>query len=327
MSYQNQPLIEVKNLKKYFAKKATSKKNRKDIVKAVDDVSLTINKGETFGLVGESGCGKSTLAKSIIRLFEITDGEILFEGKDIAKMSAKELMPYRRQMQMIFQDPYSSLNPRMSVGEIIGEPLTVHHIAEGAQKEQKVKELLDIVGMRKEFIHRYPHEFSGGQRQRIGIARAIAINPKFVICDEPTSSLDVSIQAQIINLLRNIQKEMGTTYLFVSHDLTMIQNISDRVGVMYLGRIVEMAESDELFSNPLHPYTKALLSAVPDVTAEKKGKRIILQGDVPSPINLPKGCRFQSRCRYCKENCLEYEPELVDVGRNHYVACSQLDNI
>lgn len=323
MKYQNEPLLEIKNLKKFFLKKSALQKKNKEIVKAVDDISITIHKGETFGLVGESGCGKSTLAKTIIRLFGVTDGQIIFEGTDIAKMNAKELLPYRRQMQMIFQDPYSSLNPRMSVGEIIGEPLSVHHIAKGAEKERKVKELLDTVGMRREYIHRYPHEFSGGQRQRIGIARAIAINPKFIICDEPTSALDVSIQAQVINLLRNIQKDLGTTYLFISHDLAMVQNIADCIGVMYLGRLVELAESDELFQHPLHPYTQALLSAVPDVTSKLHHERIILKGDVPSPIDLPKGCRFQSRCMYRQETCVECEPELMQVKPNHFVACSR----
>ncbi|BCS80688.1 ABC transporter ATP-binding protein [Anaerocellum diazotrophicum] len=318
----NEVLIEVKNLKKYFPVKMGL--GKKGYIKAVDDVSFFIKKGETLGLVGESGCGKSTTGRTIIRLYEPTSGQIIFKGEDITK---KDMLPYRKSMQMIFQDPYASLNPRMTVGDIIGEPLEIHNIAKGNEKKERVQELLRLVGLNSEHANRYPHEFSGGQRQRIGIARALAVEPEFIICDEPISALDVSIQAQIVNMLEDLQQQLGLTYLFIAHDLSMVKHISSRVGVMYLGKLVELAESNELYSNPLHPYTQALLSAIPipDPKISKERTRIILEGDVPSPLNPPTGCRFRTRCRYAFDRCKEEEPVLKDVGCGHYVACHLMD--
>ncbi|AZT90891.1 dipeptide ABC transporter ATP-binding protein [Caldicellulosiruptor changbaiensis] len=315
-------LIEIKNLKKYFP--VRSGFGKKAYIKAVDDVSFFIKKGETLGLVGESGCGKSTTGRTIIRLYEPTSGQIIFKGEDITK---KDMLPYRKYMQMIFQDPYASLNPRMTVGDIIGEPLEIHNIAKGNEKKERVQELLRLVGLNSEHASRYPHEFSGGQRQRIGIARALAVEPEFIICDEPISALDVSIQAQIVNMLEDLQQELGLTYLFIAHDLSMVKHISSRVGVMYLGKLVELASSNELYEKPLHPYTQALLSAIPipDPKISRERTRIILEGDVPSPLNPPTGCRFRTRCKYAFDRCKEEEPEFKDVGSGHYVACHLMD--
>ena len=289
----------------------------------VDNISFTIDKKETFGLVGESGCGKTTTGRALIRLYEPTGGTIRYDGEDITKLSAKEFMPYRKKMQMIFQDPYASLNARMTVSDIIGEPLDIHHLKTGKEREEFILELLDRVGLNKDHASRYPHEFSGGQRQRVGIARALAVDPEFIICDEPISALDVSIQAQVVNMLKDLQEEFGLTYLFVAHDLSMVRHISDRVGVMYLGSLVEVAETEELYRNNLHPYSKALLSAIPIADPEKaaQNKQILLEGEVPSPLNSPVGCKFASRCPYAKPECREAPPPLRDVGGNHYVAC------
>ena len=292
-------------------------------IKAVDDVSFSIKRGETLGLVGESGCGKSTTGRAILQLYHPTAGNVWFEDKNLATMKGDELRRQRRRMQMIFQDPYASLNPRMTVGNIIGEPLEVHNIATGAERRERVMELLKIVGLNPYFINRYPHEFSGGQRQRIGVARALAVNPDFIVLDEPISALDVSIQAQIINLLEDLQNDFNLTYLFIAHDLSVVRHISDRVAVMYLGKIVELTDRKRLYSNSVHPYTQALLSAVPipDPIVEEKRRRIILQGDVPSPANPPKGCNFCTRCPRVMDICQEQEPAFHDHGDNHYVAC------
>ncbi|GAA0181848.1 dipeptide ABC transporter ATP-binding protein [Clostridium sediminicola] len=319
----NDVLIEIKGLKKYFVKKEGFFGNKKKYIKAVDDVSFSIKKGETFGLVGESGCGKSTTGRTIIKLYEPTAGSIVFDGKDISSLPEKQMLPYRKKMQMIFQDPYASLNTRMTVADIIGEAIDTHNIAQGKEKQKYIYDLLGKVGLSKEHASRYPHEFSGGQRQRIGIARALAVQPDFIICDEPISALDVSIQAQVVNMLEDLQKELGLTYLFIAHDLSMVKHISDRIGVMYLGKMVEVATSDDLYDKPTHPYTQALLSAIPipdtDVAGSKD--RVILEGDVPSPLNPPSGCRFRTRCQYCMDICSEVEPELKDIGNGHMVAC------
>ncbi|WMJ75788.1 MULTISPECIES: ABC transporter ATP-binding protein [unclassified Sedimentibacter] len=316
-------LIEVKNLKKYFIKNKGFIQKKLEITKAVDDVSFYIKNGETLGLVGESGCGKSTTGRTILRLYEPTSGEILYNGKDIAKLNIEQLMPYRKKMQMIFQDPYASLNARMTVSDIIGEPMDIHHLASGKERQEKIYELLDTVGLNKDHAARYPHEFSGGQRQRIGIARSLAVDPEFIICDEPISALDVSIQAQVVNMLEDLQEERGLTYLFIAHDLSMVKHISDRVGVMYLGSLVEVAKSSELYANPVHPYTQALLSSIPipDPDIAKASKRIVLEGDVPSPVNPPSGCKFRTRCRYATDICKEVSPELKEVEKEHFVAC------
>jgi oligopeptide transport system ATP-binding protein len=314
--------LDVRSLKKYFPiTKGFIFQRQVGAVKAVDDVSFFIRKGETLGLVGESGCGKTTTGRVILRLMEPTSGEAYFEGRNIFGLSKEDLRRMRRNMQIIFQDPYSSLNPRMTVGDIIGEPLEIHNLARGKEKVRRVQELLEVVGLSPYHANRYPHEFSGGQRQRIGIARALAVNPKLIICDEPVSALDVSIQAQVLNLLEELQKEFGLTYLFIAHDLSVVKHISDRIAVMYLGKIVEIAAGEELFANPQHPYTEALLSAVPIPDPDMRRERIILPGDVPSPVNPPKGCRFHTRCLYAQESCRIDEPPLVDVGGGHYVAC------
>lgn len=315
-------LLEIKNLKKYFPVKKGLIQKVVGHVRAVDGVSFHVLPGETLGLVGESGCGKSTTGRTLLKLIEPSGGEIIYQGKHLEKLSVQEMRPYRREMQIIFQDPYSSLNPRMMVNEIIAEPLKIHNLVPQKDMQKRVYELLDLVGLNKKHAMRYPHEFSGGQRQRIGVARALAVEPKLIICDEPVSALDVSIQAQVINLLQDLQNEFGLTYLFIAHDLSVVKHISNRVAVMYLGKIVEIAESNALYANPKHPYTQALLSAIPSptVTGAKK-ERILLQGDVPSPMNQPSGCHFRTRCRYATKHCQEAVPELCDSGNGHFVAC------
>lgn len=314
-------LLEVRNLKKYFPVGSGLFSRRKGEVKAVDGVSLTVEEGETLGLVGESGCGKSTLGRSILRLIEPTEGEVLFQGKNLLAMSPRELRDMRRQMQIIFQDPYASLNPRMRVGETVGEGLEIHKLATGKKKRDQVMGLLNQVGLREEHYDRYPHEFSGGQRQRIGIARALAVSPKFIVADEPVSSLDVSIQAQIINLLQELQEKMHLTYFFISHDLRVVEHISHRVAIMYLGKIVEIAPSDKIYQEAKHPYTQALLSAVPIPDPNRRKERIVLQGDVPSPVNPPPGCAFHPRCRYREDICDKVEPKLEFGAGGHGVSC------
>ncbi|MEQ8156330.1 MAG: dipeptide ABC transporter ATP-binding protein [Clostridiaceae bacterium] len=319
---KNKVILEVKELSKYFsANKGIFSK--KSYVKAVDRVSFSINRGETLGLVGESGCGKTTAGRTVLKLYNPTSGKIIFDGKDISSLSDKEMLPYRKKMQMIFQDPYASLNPRMTVGDIVGEALDIHRILQGKEKLERVRVILNKVGLNGDHINRYPHEFSGGQRQRIGIARALAVEPDFIVCDEPISALDVSIQAQVVNMLEGLQDELGLTYLFIAHDLSMVKHISSHIGVMYLGRMVEKAESNELYSKPLHPYTQALLSAIPipDPDEAKEKKRIVLEGDIPSPIDPPPGCRFKGRCRYAKAICSEIDPDMKDIGNGHFVAC------
>ena len=307
-------LLEVKNLKKYFP-------SGSQVVKAVDDVSFDVYKGETLGLVGESGCGKSTTGRMTIRLLDSTEGSILYKGRDISTLKGNELRDQRCKMQIIFQDPFSSLDPRKTIGETIGRPLQVHNLVPKAQRFERVLELMEKVGLDPNWVNKYPHELDGGRRQRVGIARALAVNPEYIVCDEPVSALDVSIQAQVLNLLQDLQEELGLTYLFISHDLSVVKHLSNRIAVMYLGKIVELAESDELFARTEHPYTKALLSAIPIPSIDEKPQRILLQGDVPSPKNPPSGCRFHTRCPYATERCKQAEPELRDIGGGHYVAC------
>ncbi len=327
MEKKQDVLLEVKNLKKYFPITHGLLGNKKKYVKAVDDVTFTINRGETLGLVGESGCGKSTTGRTLIRLYEVTDGDIIYDGTNISTLSENEMRPFRKKIQMIFQDPYASLNTRMTVGDIIGEPLDIHGLATGEERQRIIWDLLERVGLNKDHANRYPHEFSGGQRQRIGIARALAVNPEFIICDEPISALDVSIQAQVVNMLQDLQEELGLTYLFIAHDLSMVKYISDRIGVMYLGKLVEIADADKLYDTPQHPYSQALLSAIPipDPDIMKTAERIILEGDVPSPLNPPSGCRFRTRCRYAFDRCASEEPALQDVGDGHWVSCHLMD--
>ena len=321
---KNQVLVEVKDLKKYFpiTRGIIFQRHVGDI-KAVDGISFHIRQGETLGLVGESGCGKSTTGRTILQLYRPTAGEVYFEGEDLTALKGNALRRMRQRMQMIFQDPYASLNPRMTVGSIVGEPLEVHGVARGVEKRERVQELLRLVGLNPYFVNRYPHEFSGGQRQRIGVARALALNPSFIVCDEPISSLDVSIQAQVVNLLEDLQEQFGLTYLFIAHDLSMVRHISDRVAVMYLGKVVELTDRDSLYENPLHPYTEALLSAVPipDPIVEERRQRIILEGDVPSPANPPQGCNFNTRCPVAMDVCHQEEPEFKEVEDGHWVAC------
>jgi oligopeptide transport system ATP-binding protein len=317
------PLIQVKDLHKYFPIHAGLLSRHVGDVKAVDGVNFAIKAGETLGLVGESGSGKTTIGRVILRLLKASSGEVLFDGENVLAMPRREVRHLRKEMQIIFQDPYASLNPRMTVGDTIGEPLQIHNIAHGADALARVQELLKLVGLQPYHANRYPHEFSGGQRQRIGIARALAVDPKFIVCDEPVSALDVSIQAQVINLLEDLQEKLGLTYLFIAHDLSVVRHISTRVAVMYVGKLAELADRDALYENPLHPYTQALLSAIPipDPKVEQRRKRIVLTGDIPSPVNPPSGCRFHTRCPIAFDRCTVEEPEFKDYGGGHYAAC------
>jgi oligopeptide transport system ATP-binding protein len=318
-----QVLLRVQNLKKYFPIKRGILQRHVGDVKAVDDVSFDVYRGETLGLVGESGCGKTTTGRTIIRIYEPTSGHVIFKGQDLAVLRANEMRGMRRSMQMIFQDPYASLNPRMSVLKIVGEPLEVFQLANKEERRERVAHLLQLVGLNPDFMARYPHEFSGGQRQRIGLARSLALNPELIICDEPISALDVSIQAQVVNLLEDLQGELGLTYIFIAHDLSMVRHISDRVAVMYLGKIVELTDRETLYANPLHPYTQALLSAipVPDPVVEESRQRILLEGDLPSPANPPKGCNFCTRCPQVRDICEHEEPAFIEVEPDHFCAC------
>ncbi len=328
MSAESNVLVKVQNLKKYFPiHKGIITQRHVGDVKAVDDVSFDIIRGETLGLVGETGCGKTTVGRTILRLYEPTSGHVYFEGADLMSLSESGMRAFRSRMQMIFQDPYASLNPRMTVGSIISAPLDVHGVPNGKDKKERIQELLDMVGLNPEFVNRYPHEFSGGQRQRIGIARALAVNPDLVICDEPISSLDVSIQAQVVNLLEDLQQQLGLTYLFIAHDLSMVRHISDRMAVMYLGKIMELADRNEIYLRPLHPYTQALMSAVPvpDPDVVENRHRVILEGDLPSPSNPPVGCNFSTRCPIAKEICTQEEPQYVELQPGHWVACHFAD--
>ena len=324
-----EPLVETVHLKKYFPIKAGLLQHEVGRVHAVDDVSLQVFEGETLGLVGESGCGKSTLGRSIVRLFEPTDGDIRFQGQSIAHLGARQMRPLRRELQMVFQDPYASLNPRKRVGSIIGDPMKIHGIGNTSARRKRVQELLEVVGLSPEHYNRFPHEFSGGQRQRIGVARALALRPKVVVADEPVSALDVSIQSQMLNLLEDLQNDFRLTYLFIAHDLGVVRHVSDRIAVMYLGKLVELSPAEELYTRPIMPYTEALLSAVPipDPDLSEQRERIVLQGDVPSPIDPPSGCRFHPRCRYATEICSQVEPPLTDYGNGHLAACHHPLNV
>lgn len=333
MTSADEILIEVRNLKKYFPVRKGLLQRVVDRVKAVDDISFTINHGETLGLVGESGCGKTTAGRAILRLVEPNEGDIIFRSRrlaregeshreiDVARASPQDLKALRRDMQIIFQDPFSSLNPRMNIADIIAEPLKVQGVSRRRERQERIVELMQAVGLSKDHMGRHPHEFSGGQRQRIGIARALALNPQLIVADEPVSALDASIQAQVLNLLEDLQEEFGLTYLFIAHDLSVVKHISDRVAVMYLGRLVELANTEELFANPLHPYTEALMSAVPVPDPDYRVERIILSGDVPSPVNTPSGCYFHPRCRYAQDVCRTETPSYRDAGGGHHVAC------
>ena len=322
MSKPDQALLDVRGLKKYFDTSKGLFGKTKQTLKAVDDVSFQIRRGETFGLVGESGCGKSTTGRSIVRLYDVTAGEIRFDGTDLAHLSERELKPFRKRMQTIFQDPYSSLNPSMNVTQLISEPMEIHGFGTKAERRETVLELLNKVGLKPEHAERYPHEFSGGQRQRISIARALSVKPEFILCDEPISALDVSVQAQVVNMLEDLQAEFGLTYLFIAHDLSMVRHISDRIGVMYLGKLVELAPSDELYNHPAHPYTQALLAAipVPDPNAAS-GAAAMLEGDLPSPLAGAAGCRFASRCPFATDRCRQQEPEWKEISPGHFAAC------
>ena len=329
-SQNGRPLLEAEHVIKYFPiKRGILIQREVAQVHAVDDVSLEVRSGETLGLVGESGCGKSTLGRCFVRLYPLTDGQIVFDGQDISKLSRRQLRPLRRELQMIFQDPYASLNPRKRVGSIVGAPLQIHGIGDRGQRKRQVQELLEKVGLSPEHYNRYPHEFSGGQRQRIGVARALALRPKLVVADEPVSALDVSIQAQVINLLADLQEDFDLTYVFIAHDLGVVRHVSDRIAVMYLGKIVEISPAEELYERPIMPYTEALLSAVPipDPRESAARERIVLEGDVPSPINPPSGCRFHPRCRYATDVCTQIEPPLVDYGNGHLAACHHPLNV
>lgn len=321
MTNNNSTLVEVRNLTKHFPIGAGLFGVGSEVVRAVDGVSLTIRKGETFGLVGESGCGKSTTGRCILRLIEPTSGEVWFQGEDLLKVASDELRRLRRDMQIIFQDPYSSLNPRMTVGQIVEEPLIVHRITDRRARRARAAELLGLVGLEASHSSRYPHEFSGGQRQRIGIARALALNPKFIVCDEPVSALDVSVQAQVVNLLQDLQEQLGLTYLFISHGLSVVEHISSRVGIMYLGKLVETATSADIFHNPAHPYTQALLSSIPVPDPQQRRERLHLAGDIPTAIAPPSGCRFRTRCPIAEPRCAEEVPQLVEISPDHFVAC------
>ena len=320
----NSPLIEARNLSKSFAIGGGFLAKKK-VVRAVEDVSLQIQRGETFGLVGESGCGKSTIGRTLLRLYEPTSGQIFFEGSDITKANMRL---YRKKMQIVFQDPYASLDPRMTVGDIVGEPLDIYHAYESkAERREKILELLNLVGLNSEHMNRYPHEFSGGQRQRVSIARSMALRPDFMVCDEPISALDVSIQAQVINMLMELQQKLNMTYLFIAHDLNVVRHISKRVGVMYLGSLVEVCDANELYKNPLHPYTQALLSAIPipDPNVSRSRHRVVLEGEVPSPMNPPNGCKFHTRCPYARDICREARPETIEAGQGHTCACHKVE--
>lgn len=327
MSENTNILLETKNLSKYFTGKKGLLNRQPAQVKAVDHVSFTVNKGETLGLVGESGCGKSTLGRTILRLIPATEGQVLYNGEDILTYDKKKMWEMRRKLQIIFQDPYSSLNPRMTVYDLISAPLEVYKIGTKAERREMVEEILQEVGLDKQYLNRFPHEFSGGQRQRIGIARALILNPEFVVCDEAVSALDVSVRAQVLNLMRNMQQKKNLTYLFISHDLSVVRHISDRIAVMYLGSVAEVAEKAQLYSNPMHPYTKALLSAIPLPDVKKKRQRIILQGDVPSAYNPPSGCKFHTRCPYATDRCKQEIPVLRQMEKEHQVACHRAEEL
>ena len=327
MSENTNILLETKDLSKYFTGKKGLLNRQPAQVKAVDHVSLTVNKGETLGLVGESGCGKSTLGRTILRLIPATEGQVLYNGEDILTYDKKKMWEMRRKLQIIFQDPYSSLNPRMTVYDLISAPLEVYKIGTKAERREMVEEILQEVGLDKQYLNRFPHEFSGGQRQRIGIARALILNPEFVVCDEAVSALDVSVRAQVLNLMRNMQQKKNLTYLFISHDLSVVRHISDRIAVMYLGSVAEVAEKAQLYSNPMHPYTKALLSAIPLPDVKKKRQRIILQGDVPSAYNPPSGCKFHTRCPYATDRCKQEIPVLRQMEKEHQVACHRAEEL